>query len=57
MPMLFAQSFGEYGGLASLASWIQQVTYSIGAWLGGVSTTTWVIAALVVLGLLIATRR
>jgi hypothetical protein len=55
--MLFAQSLGEYGGLASFSTWIQQLTYSIGAWVGDVSATTWVIAVLVVLGLLIFTRR
>jgi len=57
MPKLFAQSLGEYGGIASLSSTIQQLTYSIGAWVGSVSTTTWVIAAVAVLGLLILTRR
>jgi hypothetical protein len=57
MPKLFAQSLGEYGGIASLSSTIQQLTYSIGAWAASVSTTTWVIAAVVVLGLLILTRR
>ncbi len=57
MPMVFAQSLGEYGGLSSLTSGLQQVTYSISAWLGSVTPMTWVIVAIVVVGLMIITRR
>jgi hypothetical protein len=57
MHVIFAQSLGEYGGLSSLASGVQQLTYSISTWLGSLSATTWIIAAIVVGGLLIATRR
>jgi hypothetical protein len=57
MHVIFAQSLGEYGGLSSLASGVQQLTYSISTWLGSLSATTWIIAAIVVAGLLIVTRR
>jgi hypothetical protein len=57
MHVIFAQSLGEYGGLSSLASGVQQLTYSISTWLGSLSATTWIIAAIVVVGLLIVTRR
>lgn len=57
MPALFAQSLGEYGGLASLASGLQQLTYSISVWLGSVRPTTWIITAVVVVGLVMLTRR
>jgi hypothetical protein len=57
MHVIFAQSVGEYGGLGSLASGVQQLTYSISAWLGSLSATTWIIAAIVVVGLVILTRR
>jgi len=57
MHVIFAQSLGEYGALGSLASGIQQLTYSISTWLGSVSATTWIIAAIVVVGLVILRRR
>ena len=57
MHVIFAQSLGEYGALGSLASGIQQLTYSIRAWLGSLSATTWVITAIVVVGLIFFTRR
>jgi ABC-type molybdate transport system permease subunit len=57
MHTMFAQSLGEYGALGSLGSGIQQLTYSISTWLGSLSATTWIIAAIVVLGLVILTRR
>ena len=57
MHVIFAQSLGEYGGLGSLASWVQQLTYSISSWLGSLSATTWIIAVVVVVGLFILTRR
>ena len=57
MHVIFAQSLGEYGGLSSLASGVQQLTYSISTWLGSLSATTWIIAAIVVVGLVILRRR
>ena len=57
MHVIFAQSLVEYGALSSLAAGVQQLTYSIGEWLGSLSTTTWIIAAIVVVGLFIVTRR
>jgi hypothetical protein len=57
MHVILAQSLGEYGGLSSLASGVEQLTYSIRTWLGSLSATTWIIAAIVVVGLFIVTRR
>jgi ABC-type molybdate transport system permease subunit len=57
MHAMFAQSLGEYGALGSLASGVQQLTYSISTGLGSLSATTWIIAAIVVLGLVILRRR
>jgi hypothetical protein len=57
MHVIFAQSLGEYGGLSSLASGVQQLTHSITRWLGSLSATTWIIAAIVVVGLLFVRRR
>ena len=54
---MFAQSLGEYGAIGSLASGVQQLAYSISTWLGSLSATTWVIAAVVVLGLVVLMRR
>ena len=57
MRVIFAQSLVEYGALDSLASGVQQLTYSISTWLGSLSTTEWIIAIVVVLGLFFLTRR
>jgi ABC-type molybdate transport system permease subunit len=57
MHLIFAQSLGEYGALSSLASGVQQLTYSISTWLGNLSTTEWIIAVVVVVGLFFLTRR
>ena len=57
MQAMFAQSLGEYGALGSLASGVQQMAYSISAALGNPSATEWIIAAIVVIGLMIWTRR
>ena len=54
---MFAQSLGEYGAIGSLASGVQQLAYSISTWLGSLSATTWVIAAVVVLALVVLMRR
>jgi hypothetical protein len=55
--MIFAQSLLEYGALDSLASELQHQWYSISTWLGTLSTTEWIIAAIVVFGLFRLTRR
>ena len=57
MHVIFAQSLGEYISLSSLMSGIQQLTYSVTTWLGSLSATTWIIAAVAIVGLLILTRR
>ena len=54
---MFAQSLGEYGSLGSFGSAVQQLTYTISTWLGSLSATTWVVVAIVVVGLVILRRR
>ena len=55
--MLFAQSVVEYGAASSLSTTIQSLTYSVGTWLEGISATTWVVVAIVVVGLVVFVRR
>jgi len=57
MHVIFAQSLVEYGSLSSLMSKVQELTYSIRTWLGDLSATEWLIAAVVVAGLFFLTRR
>jgi len=57
MQVMFAQSLGEYGALGSLTSGIQGLTSSISTWVGSLSATEWIVAAIVVIGLVILTRR
>ena len=57
MQETFAQSLGEYGGIASVASGIQQLAYSVSASLHDVSTRTWIIVAIIIVGLVLARRR
>jgi ABC-type molybdate transport system permease subunit len=57
MQAMFAQSLGEYGGIASFASGIQQLAYSVSASLHDVSTRTWIIVAIIVVVLVLARRR
>lgn len=57
MPVIFAQSIGEYVSLSSLMSGIQELTYSATTWLESLSATTWIIAAIVVVGFFILKRR
>jgi hypothetical protein len=57
MHVIFAQSLGEYGALSSLTAGVQQLTYSIGEWLGSLSATEWTVAVVVVVGLVILMRR
>ena len=54
---MFAQSLGEYGGSASLVSGVQQLAYSTVNWLGSLSATTWIVVAVVVIGLAFLLRR
>ena len=57
MPVVFAQSLGEYVSLSSLMSGVQQLTYEVSSWLGSLTTTQWIIAAVVIVGLFFLTRR
>jgi hypothetical protein len=57
LPVFFAQAIGEYGGVGSLMSEIQQLAYSMSARLGRVTPTEWIIGVVVVLGLVILSRR
>jgi hypothetical protein len=54
---MFAQSLGEYGALGSIASRVESLSYSFGSWLGHISPTTWVVVAIVVIGLFLWSRR
>jgi hypothetical protein len=57
LPTVFAQSVGEYGALGSLASVLEQLTYSVSAWIGSITPVTWIIGAVVLVGLMIFSRR
>jgi len=54
---MFAQSMGEYGGLGSLGSSVQAAIYSLTAFVRDLSPTTWVVIAVVVIGLIVFLRR
>jgi hypothetical protein len=54
---MFAQSLGEYGALSSIATRAESLAYSVRAWLGDLSPTTWVLAAVVLIGLFLWSRR
>ena len=54
---MFAQSLGEYGGLGSIASVVESLAYSVRRWLGDITPTTWVVVAIVVIGLYLWSRR
>jgi len=54
---MFAQSLGDYGSLSSIATRVESLIYSVRSWVGGVSPTTWVIVAVVGLGLFFLSRR
>jgi len=55
--VILAQSLVEYGSLSSVVSKVQELTYSIGTWLGDLSATQWTIVAIVVAGLFFLSRR
>ena len=57
LPTVFAQSVGEYGAVGSLGSVIEQFTYSVSAWLGSITPATWIIGAVVLVGLMLFSRR
>ena len=57
LPIVFAQSIGEYGGVGTLAAGIQQLTYTASTWLGTVTPTMWIVGGAVMVGLLMFTRR
>jgi hypothetical protein len=54
---MFAQSLGEYGGAGSLGSSVQAAIYSLTAFVRDLSPTTWVVIAVVVIGLIVFLRR
>jgi hypothetical protein len=54
---MLAQSLGEYGAGGSIASNLQSMIDSARAWLGDVSPVTWVLVAIVLLGLFVWGRR
>jgi hypothetical protein len=54
---MFAQSLGDYAALGSIASRVESLSYSVRSWLGHVSPTTWVLVAIVVVGLFLLSRR
>jgi hypothetical protein len=54
---IFAQSLGEYGGLGSLGSSIEAAIYSVTALVRDLSPTTWVVIAVVLVGLIVFWRR
>jgi hypothetical protein len=54
---MFAQSVVEYGALGSFSSGIQSAAYTVSAWIGTVSPTTWVIAVVALIGLIVFLRR
>jgi hypothetical protein len=57
MQLIFAQALGEYGGLSALTAGIQQLTSDVTYWLGSLTTTQWIIAGIVIVGLFFLTRR
>jgi hypothetical protein len=54
---VLAQSIGEYAALGSIASHVESLMYSASSWLGTVTPTSWLIIAVVVVGLFFWTRR
>jgi hypothetical protein len=54
---MFAQSLGEYGNLGSIASRVESLAYSVRTWLGHIRPTTWVVVAILVIGLFLWSRR
>jgi Phage major coat protein, Gp8 len=54
---MFAQSIGEYGGLGSLGSTVQAAIYSLTAFVRDLTPTTWVVIAVVAVGLIVVLRR
>jgi drug/metabolite transporter (DMT)-like permease len=54
---MFAQSMGEYGALGSIASSVESLAYSVRRWLEHISPATWVVVAIVAIGLYLWSRR
>ena len=54
---MFAQAIGEYGAAGSLGASVQSFAYSAGVWFASISPATWVLVAILVVGLLIWMRR
>jgi hypothetical protein len=54
---MFAQSVGDYGSLGSITSRVESLSYSVRYFLGSLSPTTWVLVAIVVIGMFFWSRR
>lgn len=54
---MFAQSLVDYGSLSSIATRVELLAYSVRSWISGVSLTTWVVVAIIVVGLFFWSRR
>jgi len=54
---MLAQSIGEYGAASSLGASVASLTYSAGLWFSSISPTTWVMIAVVVIGIVVWSRR
>lgn len=54
---MFAQAIGEYGAAGSLGASVQSLAYSAGIWFDSITPTTWVVVAILAVGLLIWMRR
>jgi uncharacterized protein (TIGR03382 family) len=55
--LMFAQSLGEYGALASVVSGVRQLLYPVRAWLETQDATIWMIVGAVVFLWLVVRRR
>jgi uncharacterized protein (TIGR03382 family) len=55
--LMFAQSLGEYGALASVVSGVRQLLYPVRAWLKTQDATIWMIVGAVVFLWLVVRRR
>ncbi len=55
--MVIAQSIAEYGAASSLSTTIQSLASSATSWLGTIGMTTWIVVAVVLVGLFVFLRR
>jgi hypothetical protein len=54
---MFAQSLGDYGSLGSITTRVESLSYSVRSFFGSLSPTTWVLIAIVVIGMFFWSRR